>query len=89
MHLVSSSQLFSHKNKIFVVREEFVYCVFSALLPYENQLKTEMPNLSGSARHSVWDGTMSVSHALTSPQKFVIPLPHDLVYSCALQRHHE
>lgn len=89
MHLASSLQLFSHKNKIFVVRKEFVYCAFSALLPYENQLKTEMPNLSGSASHRVYDGTMSASHAVTSPQQFVIPLPHDLVYTCALQKYHE
>ena len=58
MHLASSSQLFSHKNKIIVVREEFVYCLFSALLPCANQLKTEMLNLLDSASHRVRDGTM-------------------------------
>lgn len=66
-----------------------MYCVFSALLPYENQLKTEMSNLSGSASHRVCDGTMSEPHAVTSPQQFVIPLPHDLVCTCALQKYHE
>jgi len=45
MHLVSSSQLFSRMNTIIVVGEEFVYCLFSALLPCENQLKTETLNL--------------------------------------------
>lgn len=68
MHLASSSQLFSHKNKIIVVREEFVRYLFSALLPCENQLKTEMLNLLDSASHRVCDGTMSVPHAVTSAQ---------------------
>lgn len=68
MHLASSSQRFSHKNKIIVVREEFVHYLFSALLPCENQLKTEMLNLLDSASHRVCDGTMSVPHAVTSPQ---------------------
>lgn len=68
MRLASSSQLFSHKNKIIVVSEEFVYYLFSALLPCENQLKTEMLNLLDSASHRVCDGTMSVPHAVTSPR---------------------
>lgn len=89
MHLASSSQLFSHKNKIIVVREEFMYCLPSALLPCENQLKTEMLNLLDSASHRVRDGTMSVPHAVTAPQQYVIPLPHDLVYTCACQTYHE
>lgn len=83
MHLASSSQVFSHKNKIIVVRDEFVYCLFSALLSCENQLKPEMFNLLDSASHRVCDRTMSVPYALTSSQQYVIPLPHDLVYTCA------
>lgn len=79
MHLASSSQQFSQKNKIIVVREEFVYCLFSALLPCKNQLKTEMLNLLDSASQKVHDSTMSVPHALTFSQQYVMPLSHDVV----------
>lgn len=89
MHLGSSSQLFSHKNKITVVREEFVYYLFNSLLPCKNQLKTEVFHLLDSASHRVRDGTMSVPHAVTLPQQYVIPLPHDLVYTYACQAYHE
>lgn len=89
MRLSSSSQLFSHKTKIIVVREEFMYCLFTALFPCENQLKTEMLNLLDSASHRVCDGPVSVPHAVTSPRQYVIPLPHDLVYTCACQTHHK
>lgn len=53
MYLASSSQLFSYKSKISVVREVFVYCLSSALFLCENQLKTEMLNLSDCASHSL------------------------------------